>query len=487
MFGDYVFEKTAGQYKKKICLIDYDNLEAKARYSSVFQAHGFHVVHYIDDLTFRVNYSVLLDSNEQKMVIIAASDCYIPYDVLGKCYVCKLSYKYLFPNLNDMVLREQAGLNIELLTLAYQHNFENHTDRKDTETFLRLKMYSREIIECYLRQQYQEIISLISSNVSYRTWLCVAELKANIDLMATKYGIPFDTSEINRLFCSYAMVDFGKLSSEINPDTPVLVSSVMEFIRDRSDKFVLVVMDGMSEFDWGILKQSFGDISYNQTAVFAMIPSTTSVSRQCLLSGKYPLQLMNPWKQNKEKAEFTECARKLGFKDSQIGYARGYDAEFRSFVKCGAVIILDIDDLVHAQYQGRLGMLNDDTVLMEQNKLRGTVKRFLKQGYDVYISADHGNTQSIGLGRLMGTGLEMETKSHKMVVLKDFADKESLIERYGLMKYPKYYLPKEYDYLICKVGECLDIKGEEVMTHGGISLDEVVVPFISIRAEDYNG
>ena len=105
MFGDYVFEKTAGQYKKKICLIDYDNLEAKARYSSVFQAHGFHVVHYIDDLTFRVNYSVLLDSNEQKMVIIAASDCYIPYDVLGKCYVCKLSYKYLFPNLNDMVLR----------------------------------------------------------------------------------------------------------------------------------------------------------------------------------------------------------------------------------------------------------------------------------------------------------------------------------------------------------------------------------------------
>ena len=417
MFGDYVFEKSAGQYKKKICLIDSDDLETKARYSSVFQAHGFHIVHYIDDLTFRVNYSALLDSDEQKMVIIAASDCYIPYDILAKCYVCKLSYKYLFPNLNDMVLREQSGLNIELLTLAYQHDFENHTDRKDTETFLRLKMYSRGIIECYLRQQYQEIISLISSNVSYRAWLRVAELKANIDLMAAKYDISFETSEINRLFCSYAMADFGKLSSEINPDTPVLVSSAMEFIHDRSDKFVLIVMDGMSEFDWGILKQSFNDIPYNQKAVFAMIPSTTAVSRQCLLSGKYPSQLMEPWKQSKEKSEFIECARKLGFKDSQIGYARGYNAEFSSFVKCGAVIILDIDDLVHAQYQGRVGMLNDDTVLMEQNKLSGMVKRFLKQGYDVYISADHGNTPSIGLGRLMGTGLEMETKSHKMIVL----------------------------------------------------------------------
>lgn len=32
-----------------------------------------------------------------------------------------------------------------------------------------------------------------------------------------------------------------------------------------------------------------------------MIPSTTSVSRQCLLSGKYPSQLLEPWKQSKEK------------------------------------------------------------------------------------------------------------------------------------------------------------------------------------------
>jgi hypothetical protein len=56
-----------------------------------------------------------------------------------------------------------------------------------------------------------------------------------------------------------------------------------------------------------------------------------------------------------------------------------------------------------------------------------------------------------------------------------------------LIEYPKYYLPKEYDYLICNVGESLDIKGEAVMTHGGMSLDEVVVPFIKIKAVRNNG
>ena len=101
---------------------------------------------------------------------------------------------------------------------------------------------------------------------------------------------------------------------------------------------------------------------------------------------------------------------------------------------------------------------------------------------DVYITSDHGNTACVGLGKLMGTGVEMETKSRRMLVLKDFADKETLLEKYGLIEYPKYYLTKDYDYLICDVGDSFDAKGRDVMTHGGITLDEVVVPFIKIKA-----
>ena len=42
-----------------------------------------------------------------------------------------------------------------------------------------------------------------------------------------------------------------------------------------------------------------------------------------------------------------------------------------------------------------------------------------KAGFDVYISADHGNTPCVGMGKLMKSGVETETKSHRMVVLKD--------------------------------------------------------------------
>lgn len=87
----------------------------------------------------------------------------------------------------------------------------------------------------------------------------------------------------------------------------------------------------------------------------------------------------------------------------------------------------------------------------------------------------------------MGTGVETETKGRRMIVLKDFANKAELVEKYGLIDYPKYYLTKDYDYLLCDIGDSFDAKGEDVMSHGGITIDEVVVPFITIKAVQENG
>ena len=171
----------------------------------------------------------------------------------------------------------------------------------------------------------------------------------------------------------------------------------------------------------------------------------------------------------------------------QIGYDRGYDADFGTAIRCAAVIINDIDDMVHGQKQGRVGMYNDVNVLSKQAKLRQLVDRLLGQGFDVYISADHGNTPCTGIGKLVKTGVEVETKSRRMVVLKEIADKQSLIDQKSMIEYPKYYLNKSFDYLICQPGESLDATGEKVMSHGGITIDEVVVPFISIKAGVYHG
>lgn len=132
-------------------------------------------------------------------------------------------------------------------------------------------------------------------------------------------------------------------------------------------------------------------------------------------------------------------------------------------------------------------MYNDISLLAQEGKLRKLTENLLAKGFDVYITADHGNTLCTGKGKLIGAGVDVETKSHRMVVMKDFADKAKFIDKYGMIEYPKYYLPKEYDYLLCDRETSLDNLGEQVMTHGGMTLDEVVVPFIKIKAVLNNG
>lgn len=483
MFGDYVLKHVSAEYNDRILLIDDERLDESTHYSADFRAYGFEVVYYTDDLTFRIEYEDKLKNTEDKLLVLTHSASYIPYDIQRRLRAYVLSMDRLFPKLNIEVLRARRDLDLELLCMAYLKNFDDLRQRKHTESFLQQQVDSPENIADYLRQLYENTLQRAKCISGYRDWFIIAEAKAKIDVLATKHRLDFDTTAINCIFRDYVLEQFGKLSAEMNRESPVLVSRTMEYMHDSSSKFVIIVMDGMSEFDWKIISKSFYDIPYEQKAAFAMIPSTTSISRQCLLSNKTPGQLLEPWKQSKEKQEFVACAKAMGYADNQIGYERGYDADFGSLVKCGAVIINDVDDLVHAQCQGRLGMLNDIGVLADQHRLADMVQRFLSSGFDVYISADHGNTPCTGLGKLMGTGVEMETKSRRMLVLQNFADKTGLIQKYGLIDYEKkYYLNKSFDYLICDVGDSLDSKGEAVMSHGGISLDEIVVPFIKIKA-----
>lgn len=488
MFADLLYEKSSAAYEKHVLLIEEDALEDKTEYCAYFAGKGFRIIRYENDLVYRVKHEEAVRAGDSKILMLASSGVYIPYDV-QKCFrVFKVSLAKLFPKLNASVVKRTPELNYDLLCMAYKKNFSDLTAAEDTKEFLEEIVYGKSNIREYVKLLCKQLNTAVVQAKNYKDWFAIAGLKAEIHVLSEQYRIPVDVEEANYSFVDFVLKGFGKLSVEMNPSAPVLVSRTMEYIADHSKKFVFIVMDGMSEFDWRIISKSFAGIHYEKGQSMAMIPTVTSISRQCLLSNKFPRELENPWSQSKEKKEFIECAKSLGFTEAQIGYERGYDADFGAAVKCGAIIINDVDDMVHGQLQGRLGMYNDIKVLADQHRLVDTVKRMLAQGFDVYISADHGNTPCTGMGKLMKTGVETETKSRRTIVLKDFAKKDSLFEKYeNLIEYPGYYLDKQFDYLICGVEESFDAKGDEVMSHGGITIDEVIVPFIKIKAVDNNG
>ena len=81
---------------------------------------------------------------------------------------------------------------------------------------------------------------------TYKDWFTVAELKAELQVMTLQYGTEVNLDEYSIPFVDFILESYGKLSVEINLDAPVFVSRAMDYKVEHSNKFVIIVMDGMS-------------------------------------------------------------------------------------------------------------------------------------------------------------------------------------------------------------------------------------------------
>lgn len=483
MFREYLIKKLAALYEDRIIIFDFDDIESRYSYVELLGGLGFKVVKYQDATHFRYIYYADSMDKEPRIAIVVSTEQYVPYDILKDFYRVDIGWEQLFPNLNKEVIVKDKTLDLDLLYSAYHELYESLSVYETARNYITEKVYGKENIKNYLAQTRKELSTLIyKESLNYNDWLNIAEKKGKAEYLAAKSGLNIDFSFIDGEFCKFIFDGYSSISGIIQRESPVMVSRVMDFISKKNDKVALIVLDGMSVFDFKILAAEFNDIDYREQYIYAMAPTTTAVSRQSLLTGKFPVELERPFDLSGEEKGFIEKAKSLGYMQNQILYTRGYTLNIGPNIKCLCIILNDIDDLVHAQTQGKIGMYNDINFLARSGKIQELIAKLYKKGFNIYLASDHGNTLCTGLGLIRGTGVEVETKSRRMIVLKDFADEKELIERYNLIKYPGYYLDKQFGYLICDTGTSFDAKDSIVMSHGGISIDEVIVPFIKIEA-----
>jgi hypothetical protein len=367
-----------------------------------------------------------------------------------------------------------------LISFAYGELYSSCDTREKTEKFISDTVFSKGNIKNYCELMIKNLLpSGDKSGITANGWIEIARKKALIDYYAAKANISIDTSFVDAEFEKFIFDGYQKLSGETKKEAPAILPKVIDFIAHG--KTALIVVDGMSLFDFEIISRYLEGIDYEYHCTYALIPTTTAISRQGLLSGKYPRELENPFTLSQEEKGFMEAAKNRGYTKQQSLYAKGYNPPISHFTRFAAIIINDIDDLVHGQKQGRVGMYNDVSLLAKSGKLQTLIQDLYSQGFNIYITSDHGNTPCIGAGAIRNAGVEVETRSKRMFVLKDFAEeKDSFGDK--VVTYPGYYLDKDYKYYVCESGVSFDNKNEEVMTHGGISIDEVIVPFIKVKA-----
>jgi hypothetical protein len=105
------------------------------------------------------------------------------------------------------------------------------------------------------------------------------------------------------------------------------------------------------------------------------------------------------------------------------------------------------------------------------------------QGYRVYLSSDHGNVEAVGIGS-PSEGAVADLRGARVRVYPDEVLRNSIHSLFPqTMKWPAWGLPEDYLPLVPQ-GRAAFIKaGKRSVCHGGITIEEVLVPLVEIWSE----
>jgi hypothetical protein len=145
------------------------------------------------------------------------------------------------------------------------------------------------------------------------------------------------------------------------------------------------------------------------------------------------------------------------------------------------VILTQIDAIMHGMCLGAAGMIDQARGWAQTKQLARLLDCAIERGYSVYISSDHGNVESTGVGR-PAEGVEAEIKGQRVRIFDNINSREKVRKLFpNTIEWPPIGLPENCLPLFAGGRTAFGQKGESIVTHGGLSIEEIVVPFINIE------
>jgi len=223
---------------------------------------------------------------------------------------------------------------------------------------------------------------------------------------------------LNRTFAGWLDAHYASLIN-LPPTTPVMPHQVARRLaRDLEDsaagRAALILVDGLALDQWVTIRQFLGKrnphLVMRESALFAWIPTLTAVSRQALFSGKPPLYFPSSIQATHgEEKLWRQFWEGHGLSRLDVAYRRGLgDGDASSLVdnlihpgktRVVGLVVDKVDKIMHGMQLGSAGMHNQIKQWCQAGFLAELIDHLLDHGYQVWLTADHGNIQCTGLGR----------------------------------------------------------------------------------------
>ena len=371
-----------------------------------------------------------------------------------------------------------------------------------------------------LLETIQECLDNLSADARWEDWQAVARHWAeltNLDHASRgpsgrppafgKKGPASDIqSRLDAAFLVWLERRYSPLASQRLP-VPHHVHHILHYLnylRSKGDvqKVALVILDGMSLADWLLVRPAWqsrhADWLMKEALVMAQIPTITAISRQALISGLRPadfyaangatLSEAKSWSAFWGREGLPENACAL----FPLNLERSDPSAEVTDSRLQAVCLIErqLDEIMHGSVLGaadhrdsvNLWVSASDSQPRTSARLERLLNLLLDEGYTIFLASDHGHCEAYGVGapseglaaRTRGRRARLYTDRLAAVHTQQSFNDTILWENDGI-------LPAGLTAVLPVKRQAFTELDEIVITHGGPTLDEVIVPLIELR------
>lgn len=309
-------------------------------------------------------------------------------------------------------------------------------------------------------------------------------------------------SRIDSALTGWVVKHYASLIN-LPPAPPVMLHHIPRFLArsladDRRTKIAFLLVDGLALDQWialrGVLGEQDSNLRFHENAVFAWIPTITSVSRQAAFAGKPPIYFpASIHTTDREPGLWSQFWMDQGLAQHDVAYVKGLGdgdldevSELLSRVRLRVVgLVIDkVDRIMHGMELGSAGMHNQVRQWARQGFMRDLLGLLHDRGFQVYLASDHGNIKARGVGR-PAEGAVADLRGERVRVYSDPRLRAQIRERFSeSLEWPSVGLPEDYLALIAPSRAAFVRAGETLVGHGGISVEELLVPLVQIDRRD---
>lgn len=321
---------------------------------------------------------------------------------------------------------------------------------------------------------------------------------------------PFDAQQqrisalqekVDKTFLAWARQQYGGLYNQPALKTPVMLHQIPRVLARhleelKTQKVALLVLDGLALDQWFVLREVLlaqrPQLKFRTDAAFAWVPTITSVSRQALFAGKLPLYFPGSiHNTDKEAKLWMQYWTDFGLTPVEIAYAKGLGENAslgevlallsRPKVRAVGLVVDKVDKIMHGMVLGTAGMHNQVRQWAREGFIIQLLDALSERGFSVFLTSDHGNIEATGIGR-PSEGAIADLRGERVRLYPDHTLRAKVkVDFPDAIDWPSIGLPEDCLPLLAPGRSAFIPEGERIVGHGGISIEELIVPFVQIE------